>query len=75
MLYQGVKQTANGLEIKVADQTKALELVGKIVGAFKDDSPKTLQVELKGMVQAVRLEATDPQQAARLYQDMIGGKS
>lgn len=73
-LFAGVKQTATGLEIKTMDQTKALELVGKILGAFKDDSPKTLQVELKGMIAAVKTEATDPIQAQRMYQDMLAAK-
>jgi phage terminase small subunit len=73
-LYGGVKQTANGLEVKMADQQKAAEIVGKILGAFKDDSPKKLQVEIAGMAAIVRTEAKDPQEAARMYQDMIAGK-
>lgn len=73
-LYGGVKQTANGLEVKMADQVKALETVGKILGAFKDDTPKRLQVELRGMTAVVKTEAKDPQEAARMYQDMIAGK-
>jgi len=73
-LFGGVKMTAQGPQIIMADQVKALEAVGRILGAFKDDSPKTLQVELKGMTQVVRTEAKDPREAARLYQDMIAGK-
>lgn len=32
----GIKQTANGVEIKTADKVKALELLGKHLGMFKD---------------------------------------
>lgn len=32
----GIKQTANGLEIKTNDKVKALELLGKHLGMFKD---------------------------------------
>lgn len=75
LLFQGVKETANGIEIKMADQTKALELVGKIIGAFQDDSPKTLQVELKAVHAVMHAEAKTPIDAARMYQDMIAGRS
>lgn len=73
-LFAGVEQTANGVKIKMHDQTRALELAGKIIGAFKDDSPKTLQVELRGIMAQVPVEAKDPQQAARMYQDMLAGR-
>lgn len=32
----GIKQTTNGIEIKTADKVKALELLGKHLGMFKD---------------------------------------
>lgn len=32
----GIKQTTNGIEIKTADKVKALELLGKHLGIFKD---------------------------------------
>lgn len=73
-LYGGVKQTANGLEIKMADKGKALELLGKIIGAFQDDAPKTLQVQVNALTQVHVAETRDPQEAARLYQDMIAGR-
>lgn len=37
ILYAGAKQTANGVEIKLRDQDKALELVAKHLGMFKDE--------------------------------------
>jgi phage terminase small subunit len=74
-LFAGVEQTTTGVKIKMHDQTRALELAGKIIGAFKDDSPKTLQVELRGVMAQVPIEAKDPQEAARMYQDMIAGRT
>ncbi len=37
ILYAGAKQTANGIEIKMRDQDKALEQVAKHLGMFKDE--------------------------------------
>lgn len=36
-LYAGAKQSANGIEVKLRDQDKALELVAKHLGMFKDE--------------------------------------
>jgi phage terminase small subunit len=36
-LYAGAKQTSQGIEIKMRDQDKALELVAKHLGMFKDE--------------------------------------
>lgn len=69
MLYGGVKQTRNGLEVVIADRTKALENASRIVGAFKDN------IKLDGtigmMAQVVQTEVTDPAEAAKLYQQMV----
>lgn len=35
-LYAGVKQTKNGIEVKLRDQDKALEMLGRHLGAFND---------------------------------------
>lgn len=37
LLYAGAKQTANGIEVKMRDQDKALEMVAKHLGMFKDE--------------------------------------
>lgn len=46
----GVKQTANGIEIKMNDKVKALELLGKHLGMFKDkveiDTDKPFEVNI-----------------------------
>lgn len=36
-LYAGAKQTSQGIEVKLRDQDKALELVAKHLGMFKDE--------------------------------------
>lgn len=38
-LYAGAKITKDGIEIKMHDQMKARELVGKVLGVFKDGIP------------------------------------
>lgn len=37
ILYAGAKQTSQGVEVKLRDQDKALELVAKHLGMFKDE--------------------------------------
>jgi phage terminase small subunit len=37
-LYAGVKETKDGIEIKTNDQHKALDQIGRIIGAFKEDN-------------------------------------
>lgn len=37
VLYAGAKQTSQGVEVKLRDQDKALELVAKHLGMFKDE--------------------------------------
>ncbi|MGC9371103.1 MAG: terminase small subunit [Paracoccaceae bacterium] len=36
VLYEGVKETRQGIEIKLADRGKALDLIGKHLGLFKE---------------------------------------
>ena len=35
----GYKKTKNGMTVETYDKMKALELLGKYLGMFKDDSP------------------------------------
>lgn len=71
LLYGGVKAKKDGYEILIADRQKALEMVGKIMGAFTD------KVQHSGAIGALvamgDLRDMDPQVAARAYQDMIAG--
>lgn len=73
LLYGGVKQTTRGYEIIVADRMKALENACRIIGAF-DDKVK-LSGTLAVMQQALELQTTDPNEAARVYQQMIAANA
>lgn len=70
-LYRGVQPTANGYKILFADKDKALDSIGRILGAFDD----RLRVDLKGAVAAIGLTTTDPIEAASTYERMLTGAS
>lgn len=72
LLYGGVKQTRNGPEVIIADRTKAWENASRIVGAFKDTVK--LDGSLSAAIAVVKAETTDPNEASRLYQEMIRTK-
>lgn len=71
LLYGGVKVKKDGYEIIIADQKKALELAGRILGSFTDN------VKISGtvgaMVAVADLRKVDPQEASKAYRDMIAG--
>ena len=71
LLYRGVKVTRDGYEIKMADQDKALELAGRIMGAFTDG----LRVigNVAHLHAVADLRGVDPQEAAKAYRAFIGG--
>lgn len=72
LLYGGVKHTAHGPQVIIADRMKALENACRIIGAFKD----TVNVPQLGRMAAVlALETTDPNEAAKAYQELIAGMS
>lgn len=73
LLYGGVKAKRDGYEIIIADRNKALENVGRILGAFNDK----LQIDqtVKSLVAVADLAKMDPQEAARKYQEFIKGES
>jgi phage terminase small subunit len=71
LLYGGVKVKKDGYEIIIADQQKALEAVGRMMGAFKDAKgglPGTVNIMQMG-----DLRGMDPADAARAYRDFIAG--
>jgi phage terminase small subunit len=73
LLYGGVKvKSDGGYEIIMADRGKALELAGRILGAFND------KLKVSGMVGHMHaiadLRAVDPQQAAAAYRDFVGAQ-
>ena len=65
MLYRGVKQTRNGIEVMLADKDKALENAIRIIGGFDDK----LNVSLKGAMALA--PAATAAEAASVYDDLI----
>lgn len=71
-LYKGAKQNRYGeIEIEMHDQQKARESLARCLGAFNDKLiiPKAAGT---GETKAID-EGVSPQDAARLYQDMLNG--
>lgn len=74
-LYEGVKRTKDGLEIKIRNREKSLDLAAQHLGL----SRKTVELTGKGggPVQtagvSITATTTDPIEAANLYQNLIGG--
>ena len=52
-LYEGVKQTKDGIEVKIADRAKALEHVARHLQMFKDEVNVSVSVELIKAAQAI----------------------
>lgn len=72
LLYGGIKvKKDGGYEIIIADQQKAFELAGRIMGAFNDKLRVSGAI---GHMHAISdLRTVDPQEAARVYRDFIAG--
>lgn len=69
LLYQGVQQTREGVKILFASKDKALEQIGRIIGAYDDK----LRIDLQGKVASMRLETSDPKEAAEAYMRLVKG--
>ncbi len=72
LLFGGVKVKKDGYEIIMADRGKALELAGRIMGAFKDNVAFTGAIAHLHNVGELR--KLDPQEASKQYRDFIAGK-
>lgn len=70
-LYRGVQQTKDGYKILFGDKDKALDSIGRMLGAFDD----RLRVDLKGAVASLQLTTSDPTEAAAAYERMLTGAS
>lgn len=68
-LYRGVQQTKDGVKVLFANQDKALENIGRMLGAFDDK----LRVDLEGKIASLKLTTSDPKEAADAYARMISG--
>lgn len=71
LLYRGVQQTKDGIKVLFRDQDKALDQVGRILGAYDDK----LRLDLQGKMTSLKLMTSDPKEAADAYQKMIAGGS
>jgi phage terminase small subunit len=69
MLYRGVQQTKDGVKVLFANQDKALEQIGRILGAFDDK----LRLDMEAKVKSLQLTTTDPREAAEAYAKMVDG--
>lgn len=69
LLYGGVKAKRDGIEIVMADRQKALEHACRISGVY--DDKVRLSGAIETMNRTVQMEATDPKEAARLYQELM----
>lgn len=69
VLFDGVKQTQNGIEIKTLSREKALENIAKHLGMFTERIDHTSS---DGSMTPKTVTAVDPAEAARQYQEMMG---
>jgi len=72
LLYGGVKVKNGGYEIIIADRQKALDCIGKILGAYTESLK--VQGQIASMVAVADLRNVDPHAASRAYREMISGK-
>lgn len=69
LLFQGVKVTKDGVEIRMADRSAALDKVARILGAYKDTVDASVKVS--GALAAVTTAAASPEEAQRAYLAML----
>jgi len=71
LLYGGLKVKKDGYEIIIADRSKAMEMAGKIMGAFTENVRHSGAIG--ALVATADLRSMDPKDAARAYREMIAG--
>lgn len=69
LLYQGVQQTKDGVKVLFASKDKALDQIGRILGAYDDK----LRLDLQAKVTTLQLTTSDPKEAAEAYARMLSG--
>ena len=84
VLYKGIKQTANGIEVLTQDAEKARDRLYKAAGVFKDDAASIARGAAAGAAAgaalgarqadraAVVAESMTDEQAARMYLELAG---
>lgn len=70
-LFEGVKQTAHGIELKIADRAKAMEMAVRMMGGF--DDKLELRGQLAATLKAAVAVAADQHTAASMYAEMLKG--
>lgn len=68
-LYEGVKQTKNGIEILTFDRAKAIDMIVRMMGGFQDNV--ILKGQLEAAVKAVVVPAANAVEAAQAYEAML----
>lgn len=71
-LFNGIKKTKDGIEIKFQDRGKYVDMLAKIHKVVPEDVPGALGAVGAAPVQAETIP-DDPLAASRLYQDMMKG--
>lgn len=77
MLFGGVKQTRNGIEIIMPDQLKLIELAVRLSGGFDDEMFKPTNLTVNTMVNHVTTESMGkmtPEEAAQTYLRIVQKK-
>ncbi len=72
LLYRGIRKAKNSIEVLVADQQNAREMIAKYLGMFDNDKKGTgpgAQKELP----FIKQETVDPIEASKIYQQIIVG--
>lgn len=72
LLFAGIKMTKYGPEIQLHDRMKALENVGRCLGAFEDRV--RMRVEGGTTNATINFESNDPNVAAQAYKELMGQK-
>jgi len=75
-LFAGIKQTRDGIEVKIADQHAARDQLARLLGAYKD--PATVAVVLNqqnngGDANTTVVVPASPQEAADFYSNIVKG--
>lgn len=74
LLYAGIKQTKNGIEVLMRNQDQALENIAKFLGMFKDNgqSGSGSGPNILGKNQRISEVTKDPLEASKIYNEIMG---
>ncbi|RBO54664.1 terminase small subunit [Rhodovulum sp. BSW8] len=75
LLFDGVKETRQGIEVKTKDQMKALENVARHLGLFKDKTEVSASAELLALARALCAGSESLTPGMRFDPDDEGGAS